>query len=120
MEKLCPGCNQSFRGRSDKKYCSDLCRNAYHNMQTRIDEKFIYDINKILRKNRLILKKLNPRGKCTVRKENLTAEGFDFKFYTHQYKSKKGNVYNFCYDYGYLPVETDKILIVLLQPYMEG
>ena len=42
----------------------------------------------------------------------LLAQGFDFRYFTHQYQNKKGQTYNFCYDFGYLPLEGDYILIV--------
>lgn len=30
------------------------------------------------------------------------SEGFLFGYHTHQRRSSKGNVYRFCYEYGYL------------------
>jgi hypothetical protein len=48
--------------------------------------------------------------KCT--KEKLLQMGFQFKFLTHTYANQKENVYVFCYEYGYLPLEHDLYLIV--------
>ncbi|MFD2515399.1 hypothetical protein ACFSRY_16115 [Pontibacter locisalis] len=33
--------------------------------------------------------------------------------------TSKGNTYHFCYDYGYLLLEGEKVLVVNWQPYME-
>ena len=49
-------------------------------------------------------------------------EGFNPKFFTHYWKNKKGQVYLFCYDYGFLDLKDSgkaKYLIVEWQKYME-
>jgi hypothetical protein len=42
----------------------------------------------------------------------LLEKGFDFTYYTHTYKTQKGVVYFFCYEYGYLPLEKDFYFLV--------
>lgn len=118
MKPKCKNCYEEFIGRSDKKFCSDQCRNTFNNKVKRNHEKLIIDINKILRKNRIILKQFNPEGKTTIRKEYLSKLGFNFRYYTHTYKSKGGNIYKFCYEYGYFEIDTEKVLIINWQPYM--
>jgi len=66
------------------------------------EEKLIMTVNTILRKNRSILKNLNPEGKTTVRKDYLVVQGFDFCYHTHQFQTRQGNLYHFCYEFGYL------------------
>lgn len=119
MKRNCLLCNESFVGRSDKKFCSDQCRNAYNNQNKKQHEQFIMHVNRILRKNRMILHQLGPVGKSTVRREYLDKLGFDFQFYTHTYTTKNNNTYRFCYEYGYLELEGDKVLIVIWQEYMK-
>ncbi len=120
MEKKCPECGNHITGRADKKFCSDQCR-AIHNNRLKSDkEKDVLRINSILRKNRSILKKYSPIGKTTVRKEVLTAEKFDFNYFTHIYRTNKGNTYYFCYEYGYLLIQDEKLLIVNWQDYMKA
>lgn len=116
-----PGLSEAFQGRVDKKYCSDECRFTANNLKRREnpEEKLITTVNSILRRNRSILKSLNPEGKTTVRKEYLQLQGFDFRYYTHQYLTQKGNTYHFCYEYGYLLLPEEKVLIVNWQPYMK-
>ncbi len=120
MPQLCVACQKPFQGRIDKKYCSDECRFISNNLKRRenLEEKLITTINSILRKNRSILKSLNPEGKTTLRKEYLVLQGFDFRYYTHQYQTRQGNTYNFCYEFGYLLLPEEKVLIVNWQPYM--
>jgi len=116
----CQVCGQLVIGRSDKKYCSDQCRAQVNNVKKKADtgERLMQDINRTLRKNRSILKTLSPLGKTTTRKEYLVLQGFDFRYYTHQYHTRQGNIYNFCYEYGYLLLPEEKVLIVNWQNYM--
>lgn len=122
MEKHCLACQNKFQGRFDKKYCSDECRFIANNEKRREnpEEKLILTVNSILRKNRSILKNLNPEGKTTVRKEYLVLQGFDFRYHTHQFQTRQGNLYHFCYEFGYLLLAQEKVLIVNWQPYMEA
>ncbi len=71
MEKKCLSCGETLIGRADKKFCNDSCRNNYHHNQNRDQINFIRNINNILKKNRAILKALNPPdGKTKVKKTN--------------------------------------------------
>ncbi len=115
----CVNCGETIVGRSDKKYCSDQCRYIFNNKNKRSNEKIIIDINKILRKNRIILKQFNPEGKTTVRKEYLRKLDFNFKFHTHTFTTNNGFSYKFCYEYGYLELDDGiKVLIINEQSYM--
>jgi predicted nucleic acid-binding Zn ribbon protein len=116
----CQVCGHPFVGRSDKKYCSDQCRAVVNNRKKKADagERMMLDLNCILRKNRSILKNMSPLGKTTTRQEYLAMQGFDFRYHTHQYQTLKGNTYTFCYDFGYLLLPAEKVLIVNWQPYM--
>jgi predicted nucleic acid-binding Zn ribbon protein len=117
--KICQECGKSITGRLDKKFCDDYCRNSFNNKVARKSEKWITEINRILRKNRSILKTLNPEGLTSVKKEYLSLQSFNFNYFTHLYTTKEGNVYRFCYEYGYRLTENDaKVLIVNWQNYM--
>jgi predicted nucleic acid-binding Zn ribbon protein len=114
MEKKCPECGESIKGRTDKKFCSDLCRNAFNNKQNSDTTNYMRSVNNILRKNRRILfeKVENGKGKITLHKDKLHEKGFNFKHLTHTYKTMKGDVYYFCYEYGYLPLGKDFYFLV--------
>ena len=117
--RICLECGEKFVGRIDKKFCDAQCRNSFNNKVTRVKEKQINEINRILRRNRKILKQFNPEGKTTIRKEYMVKLKFNFKFHTHTFASTRGNTYKFCYEYGYLEIENgEKVLIVNEQPYM--
>lgn len=103
-----------MRGRSDKKFCDDYCRNNYNNQLKSKSNNQVRNINNALLKNRRILLEIFPGGEEMVKvsKDKLIEKGFQFKYMTHQYTNKKGNVYFFCYETGYLPLENDWYLIV--------
>lgn len=118
----CLQCGTAIIGRSDKRYCSDQCRYLTNNRAKRQSEgeRRIQQVNAALRKNRSILKQLSPQGKTTIPRQYLELAGFDFRYLTQLYRTKNGNTYCLCYDYGYLLLPEEKVLIVNWQPYMDG
>ena len=112
--RKCLSCGNLLQGRVDKKYCDDYCRNTYNNQQKAISNNLIRNINNALKKNRDVLQRLLPENGETIKtsRENLLKLGFQFKYITHTYTTKTGNVYGYCYEYGYLELENDWILIV--------
>lgn len=111
-KRACPECGEPIKGRADKKFCSDLCRNSYNNKLNADTTNYVRNVNNILRRNRRIMEELNPQGKISVPKSKLSAKGFDFGFFTNTYKNKDGEMYYFCYEYGYLPIKNDYYLLV--------
>lgn len=121
MEKSkCMECGFEIIGRSDKKFCSDQCRNTYNNRKKQDSNNFVRNVNGILRKNRRILEELNPTGKTKVNFQKLKDKGFNFDYYTNTYKTKAGKVYYYCYEFGYLPIEDDFYFLVMKQDYVDG
>lgn len=120
--KYCRVCNEPIVGRIDKKYCSPKCRSA-NDYEKRLDDNpFFYTVDKILKSNRKILKQFNKSGFTTLRKEKLIKEGFNPKFFTHYWKNKKGQVYLFCFEFGFLEIKKEgvtKYLLVEWQDYMK-
>ena len=117
--KNCLDCGAPIMGRTDKKFCSDSCRNNYNNKLNSNSNNYMRNINNILRKNRRILSDLNPEGKAKVPTKKLLEKGFNFNYYTNTYQTKKGATYFYCYDYGYLPIENDYQFLVKKQEYVE-
>lgn len=118
MKKICLECQESFVGRIDKKYCSNQCRTSYNNRINAESNAMMKDINQILKKNRKILADLNPEGKAKISKKILGSRGFNFSYFTNIYTTKKGSIYYFCYDYGYLPLQGDYYSLVKRQSYV--
>lgn len=116
----CRYCNEMIVGRSDKKFCNNHCRSAYHNNYVSGKEAYISTINQQLRKNRAALHKACPIGKATVRITYLEDLGMDFRYHTHTWRSSHNNLYYMCYDYGYMYIkEPNKVLIIQEQQYMK-
>ena len=120
--RLCIRCGELITGRADKKFCKESCKSLYHYQHSQEKEESLFKfIDKQLKTNRRILKDFNKAGKATVRKQVLIDEGFNPKFFTHYWKNKKGDVYLFCYEYGFLKkMENgkDKYVLVKWQDYM--
>ncbi|UIR55491.1 hypothetical protein LZQ00_14610 [Sphingobacterium sp. SRCM116780] len=115
--KACLECNQPIRGRSDKRFCDDACRNSYNNRQNSDQTNLIRQINHTLRKNRRMLQEaLGEEGMLKVNREKLLKQGFDIKYHTHTFANVKGQTYYFIYEYGYLLLENDLLLIVKREP----
>jgi hypothetical protein len=112
--KLCLNCNKPVKGRTDKKFCDDFCRNNYNNQLKSNTINLVRNINNALGKNRRILENLFIAGEemAKTTRNKLLQKGFQFKYITHTYTNKKGNIYFFCYDIGYLPLESDWYLLV--------
>lgn len=112
--KYCRTCNKSIRGRTDKKFCDDYCRNAFNNRLKAEDNNTIRKINNALRKNRRILAQLLQGNEKTMRvsREELLDSGFQFKYITHMLTNPKGKRFHFCYEYGFLSLENNRFLIV--------
>lgn len=112
MEKACLECGEKIVGRTDKKFCSDYCRNSYNNNLNKDSKNMVRNVNNQLRKNYRILEELNPDGKVKLPKSRLVAKGFNFDYFTSIYTTKTGNTYYFVYDQGYLPLEGEFYALV--------
>jgi predicted nucleic acid-binding Zn ribbon protein len=114
--KKCLSCGKQLKGRIDKKFCDDYCRNTYNNQQKAkgSHSAYVRNINNALLKNRKILETILPDTEETARanKEKLQRLGFQFKYLTHTYTTKTGKTYFYSYVFGYLPLDNDWYLIV--------
>ncbi len=112
--KNCRSCNKILRGRIDKKFCDDHCRNSFNNQFKTEKSSYVRNINNWLLKNRRILEGLLPQTQESIRvnKEKLQRLGFLFPYHTHTHTNRKGGVYYYCYEYGYLPLSDDWLLVV--------
>ncbi len=124
IQAQCLYCEKQLSGRTDKKYCDLHCKSAYQYKKTKENpERFYNKVDNQLRLNRRILKEYNKGGKVTVRCERLLNLGFNPNFFTHFWRNKKGDVYWFVFEYGFLKrIENDKekYVLVIWQDYMKG
>ncbi|MEO6683556.1 MAG: hypothetical protein ABIN48_12110 [Ginsengibacter sp.] len=112
--RLCNDCQKPLRGRTDKKFCNHFCRNNYNNQLKSDTNNLVRNINNALGKNRRILESFfeGEEELAKTTQEKLFEKGFLFKYFTHTYTNKKGNIYFFVYDLGYLPLENNWYLLV--------
>ena len=110
--KTCMSCGRSIKGRSDKKFCDDYCRSTYNNRLHNDASPCVRNVNNILRKNRRILEELIPEETAKITRNRLVEKGFNFQYLTSTYTNKKGMMYYFCYEYGYLPLDNDWLFLV--------
>lgn len=114
--KVCPSCKKEFNGRRNKKFCSIPCKNQYHNEEYRDANKTVFSVNKVLSKNRIILKNLYEIYRSSpISTEILAAHGFNDKFHTHLFSAPSGEKYTMIYELGYKTSIDNQIQIVELQ-----
>ena len=113
QKKKCIECGEPFEGRSDKKFCNHHCRIAYNNKLRTEYNKVIRKTDTTLHHNFEILRKFVVSKETKVSKLLLTRAGFNFNYFTNMYVTQKGNIYYFCYEFGYCHLgEKDQVLIV--------
>jgi hypothetical protein len=110
--KKCQECEAELFGRSDKKFCNDGCRTNFYNRQHSEKNNLIRRVNSSLKKNRKVLNRLSNGDTRKLYRSLLLSEGFDFRYFTSIIKTSNGNTYKFCYDFGYLELDQDFILVV--------
>ena len=111
--RTCLDCGETIRGRSDKKFCSDLCRNNFNNRLNRDEMNFIRNVQNILRRNRRILAELNPGKSVKLHRDELISRGFNFTFHTHSFIAQDGTTHYFCFDQGYYECGKDYYNLIL-------
>jgi len=118
--KYCVQCSKEIRGRADKKFCNEICRNQFHNKQKAPVNNLVRNINSVLGRNRGILEELlrTTDLKARVPIELLSRKGFRFTYFTHIKTTKKGEPGYYCYDLGYTLVSEDYCRI-LYEPLLE-
>ena len=111
-KQKCLECGDNFKGRIDKKFCSDYCRNTYNNKINRDSKNLIRNTNNRLRKNYKVLTQLNKTGKTKVTRSKLISHNFDFNYFTQIYTTKTNNTYYYVYDQGYLELDNEIYLLI--------
>jgi hypothetical protein len=108
MEKTCLNCQEKIRGRADKKFCDDQCRNQYNNGMLRHVNNRMRNINNILKRNRRILAQFLEEE--NIKREVLLANGFHFSYFTHYDEQSKTK---FVFDIGYQTDSKENVFVKL-------
>jgi len=114
-KKQCLQCQKELHGRSDKKFCSTLCRNNHNYKLRKTTKDAVKDIDYILHRNRIILQALmgeKGRSKMMVDRLQLDQMGFNFNYITGFYKNSHNKLYHHVYDYAWMEFSKQEIMIV--------
>jgi hypothetical protein len=116
--RKCLVCGKSMKGRADKKYCDNLCRNVFNNRKYFEEKHCVGQINNKLRRNRRILSEffISENERVITDRNELLERGFNFTYMTRQYRTKEGDIYVYCYDFGYLQLDNQQFLLVKTPP----
>jgi predicted nucleic acid-binding Zn ribbon protein len=108
----CLQCAKELYGRADKKFCDDRCRNIFNNSIRSPKSSLIRDINKILRKNRLIIRTLlkGDKNHIFISKQKLEKYEFIVGLCTSVSLHHNATIY-YCYEYYYSCQEDDLYVI---------
>ena len=112
MTKKCMICNVPIYGRIDKRFCSDNCRNRYHNGLKSSESMYLRRVNYKLRRNRKILLESFLSGNEIVSYYHLSNKGFDYNYITNYQVNEKGYTTYFCYDLGYMQYSNLKLRLL--------
>jgi hypothetical protein len=115
LSRACTACRKIIRGRTDKKFCNDHCRNTYNNQLRAPENAYIRSVTLSIRKNRSILQMmLGKKKNMQVNRNELLEHGFRFRYHTHLENLSIGSNIVCCFDVGYQTIEQDKILVLRL------
>jgi hypothetical protein len=124
VERVCLDCGGKILGRSDKKFCSDQCRNNYNNRINRDTNNYVRNVHAQLRRNRKILADFYDDGHKRIHRDALFALGYNFTFFTHVVETQDGVKWSYCFEYGFRNIDNDYLELnssnnYLLQPLQE-
>jgi hypothetical protein len=112
--RICKTCGDKLKGRSDKIFCDDRCRNQFHNEQRKTPPlgEYARSIQRSLLRNRRILHDLlSGRNRCYVNRDTLLRLGFSFEYISERQIKRRGEIFS-CLDIGYLQHADGRILVM--------
>lgn len=114
MKKKCRICSATFVGRSDKKFCSQRCKNYYHVNLQKVTKEATAAIDVILHRNRSILLEFlgKNESKLKISRVLLEKANFKFKYHTHTHVNNAGKLMHYVYDFGWMEFSDNTILII--------
>ncbi len=112
--KNCLCCEKPLHGRSDKRFCSISCKNAWNAARRRTTRSITEQIDTILHRNREILAVLmgEKTNKMEVDRLVLDRAGFNFKYITGIYTNSQGKLYHYVYDFAWMEFSKQVVMIV--------
>lgn len=114
-EKYCANCGEplSNRGRSDRRFCGEGCKNEYYNnIKKKVQDETKPVVHALKQNRRILMELLGDLKTKSLTEKKLLEKGFQFKYHTHHFITHNGDTYTYCFDYGYLKREDEKYMIV--------
>jgi predicted nucleic acid-binding Zn ribbon protein len=118
--RQCPSCRGNFKGRKDKRFCSEKCRHLFNRALQQQEDEPLTKAFQAIRRNRSLLKRLCAGKKAIASRETMEAMGFDSTAFSSLHVNGRNQTYYFCADYGFLPIKRDgkeTALIIHREPY---
>lgn len=117
--KTCLQCERTFRGRADKRYCSDYCRAQFNNQQRRTKPSTQQRIHSFLKQNhRILTQLLRERKSIRIEETQLVELGFRLRYVTHWVEAPEQPTRFGCYEFewqktkaGFIEVQKTKSAI---------
>lgn len=111
--KKCLDCGEVLKGRSDKKFCSDQCRNDYNNSINKEANSLVRNVHAVLKRNRKILCDLYESGKRKLHRDALLVSEYNMNFFTHSIESEENDIITrYCYEYGFKEMDSEYLELV--------
>ena len=114
MTRKCKLCKKDVKGRSDKVFCSNICKSTYHSKLSKVTNVATSRIDKILHRNRSILLEIlgKNRKQKKVDRAFLDNKNFHFDYITHYHINNQGKFVNDVYDFSWMVFSDKEVLIV--------
>jgi len=119
VERVCLDCGAKLLGRSDKKFCSDQCRNNYNNRINRDTNNYVRNVHAQLRRNRKIICDFYSDGHRKLHRDALFALGYNFNFFTHLVETSEGVRWFYCFEFGFRNLENDYLELSSNSSYLD-
>ncbi len=113
--KTCLHCQDSFRGRSDKKFCGDYCRNTYNNHQKAHLLTHKKTVLQRLQRNYEVLARYFPdetSSPIRIKKQKLINEGFNWIYCTETRRSLNRIQVFGCFEFKYFLLNDQHVIIM--------
>jgi hypothetical protein len=110
--RTCMQCGEIIRGRRDKKFCDDQCRNDFNNFVNSDRIACIRNTNGVLRRNRRILENiLQTFDNVKIPLRRILEAGFQPDHLT-QVQTTTNGTFRYCYEYGIMLMEENMVMVV--------
>jgi hypothetical protein len=103
QKRMCACCGDPVRGRSDKVFCDDRCRNKHHNQLRKkptLGDRAKHIQGVLIKNHRILNELLGGRKRLMIHRDQLLRRGFCFEIYSHQ-RVCRGLKWFYCLDIGY-------------------